>query len=636
MTKTFVTVGENDLFTTHPHLISAWSTQNEIDPQTVGAWSSKKAWWTCTEGEPHEYLTNICYRAQGRKCSYCSGSQVLAGFNDLVTTHPGIAAEVSPRSDLGATNVSSGSTKMLLWLCPEQHEYLATPAARVRGRGCPYCAGKKVLVGYNDVATTRPDIAAEWAEENSLCPTEVTVGSQKVITWQCPQDDLHVYSMPVYKRKERGCPYCAGKRVAPGQSLFDKHPALEREFAATNTIQPHTVTEGSSRKLEWVCAQGHTWTQSAKNRVKGYKCPVCTNKKLLPGVNDFATQQSQGVMSEWDYDKNGIAPDSFILGKGKKSWWKCPQGHSYKAENDNRVRGSQCPRCAKHVSRMETEVSDYLKHLLGEDAVKTSDRSLISPYELDMVVPGMRIAVEFNGVYWHTEDYGKSKWYHYDKWKRCQEQGYQLIQIWEDTWMQHPEAVKAMLAAKVGADTRERVFARKTTVVTVTTQEAQDFLNFHHIQGWTRASTYLGLRDQTGTLVAVCAFKKVKDVVVLERYATSAHVVGGQSKLLAAYDREHEYAQMVTFADREVSDGGLYEATGWRSDGILNPDYRYAVKGTRVHKFNYRLARFKADTELEFKEGLSERELAALNHLPRVWDSGKVRYVRSPSAEGKG
>lgn len=629
MTLYEVIPGENDLFTTHPELRAEWSSANSLNPKKVGAWSSKKASWRCTEGEDHDYVSGIVHKINGGRCPHCTKGKVLSGFNDLLTLEPRLASEISTESPKNASEVTLGSSVKLLWTCPDHHhQYWAAVSARVRGRGCPYCAGKKVLAGFNDFATKRPDLVAEWHSDNELKPTELTAGADKKVKWVCPEDSEHVYIMEVYRRKERGCPYCAGKKVAPGQSAFDSRPELLNEFSPKNTEKPQDLSPGSSKPVLWKCEKGHEWTQSCKNRVKhGYGCPVCTNKKLVVGVNDFATRYPH-VAKEWDYEKNAMSPTDFMVGKGVKNWWKCPNGHSYYAENHNRITGSQCPHCVHHVSKAEEEIAQFVKDLLPEEEVITSDRSIITPYELDIVVPSRNVAIEFNGVYWHSEDQGKDKWYHYEKWKRCQDRGIQLIQVWEDTFDERPEAVKAMIASKLGVSQRERVFARKTKVVAVSLDEAREFLNKYHVQGWTRASVYLGLTHSDYGLVAVCAFKKSGSEVVLERYATSAHVIGGQSKLLAAFDRTHTYERMVTFADHEVSDGGLYEQTGWERDKELLPDYKYRVGSKRVHKFNFRIARFKSDSSLEYHEGMSERELALLNGLARVWDSGKVRYVR--------
>lgn len=113
------------------------------------------------------------------------------------------------------------------------------------------------------------------------------------------------------------------------------------------------------------------------------------------------------------------------------------------------------------------------------------------------------------------------------------------------------------------------------------------------------------------------------------RYATAARVPGGGfTKLLAHAENVYAPSHFITFADHTISDGGLYENNGFIVDKELPPDYMYVVNKERKHKFGYRLKRFQNDPNLLWEEGLTERELAALNSLPRIWDAGKTRYIK--------
>jgi hypothetical protein len=241
------------------------------------------------------------------------------------------------------------------------------------------------------------------------------------------------------------------------------------------------------------------------------------------------------------------------------------------------------------------------------------------------------MAIEFNGVYWHSEAAGKDKWYHHNKWEVAKKKGIQLIQIWEDEWNRNPEQVKRMLAHKLGVVSGKRVYARKTRVVELSKKQMDVFLDENHIQGSVDGGVRLGLVSDD-VLVAAMLLKteagsEGKSLNLL-RFATAVPVPGGFTKLIKA-TRElfPEVTQVVTFSDNCVSDGGLYESNGFVAEKQLDPDYRYVVKGVREHKFNYRLKRFRNDPELQYVEGLSESQLARLNNLPRIWDCGKTKWV---------
>lgn len=306
--------------------------------------------------------------------------------------------------------------------------------------------------------------------------------------------------------------------------------------------------------------------------------------------------------------------------------WKCSKGHIWEAFIYNRVSGASCSVCnPSPVSAKEKELSQYINSLEIETIL--SDRVQIHPKELDIFIPDLNTAIEFNGIYYHSEKF-LDRNYHKMKHDLCKEKGIRLIQIWEDDWRDRRPIVEKFLKHKLGLSQDEKVFARKTSVKDVSTQETRSFLEENHIQGYVNGSLKLGLYHNE-ELVAVTVFSKAGGTLRLERYATSKHVIGGQSKILKWVDRNIEYEEMVTFADLTISDGNLYETTGWVVDKLLKPDYRYLYQNKLHHKFGFRIKRFRDDPNLKFQEGLTEHELAQLNGILRVYDAGKIRYVRN-------
>lgn len=199
-----------------------------------------------------------------------------------------------------------------------------------------------------------------------------------------------------------------------------------------------------------------------------------------------------------------------------------------------------------------------------------------------------------------------------------------VVVVWQDDWLGRNSVVKRMVEHKMGLSVLPRVYARSTKVVSLD-MEANRFLDVHHIQGAGLASVKMGL-EYEDSLVAVMTLQPESRTWRLDRYATSAVVVGGFTKLLSAFIREHDPERIVTFADRTISDGRLYEQSGFTMTKLLDPDYKYIRDGQREHKFGYRLERFRRDPSLLYEDGLSESQLAELNGLPRVWDAGKQRW----------
>ena len=159
----------------------------------------------------------VASRARGAGCPVCAGKEIVAGENDLGSCFPAVAAQwdTTRNGTLSPQQFSPASNWRVWWLCELGHSYQAALGARtVNGSGCPYCAGKKVLKGFNDLATLEPKVAESWHPtlNGRLTPETVTVGSRRKVWWQCPEG--HVWKAVVYSRAGRqraGCPVCAGR-----------------------------------------------------------------------------------------------------------------------------------------------------------------------------------------------------------------------------------------------------------------------------------------------------------------------------------------------------------------------------------------------------------------------------------------
>ena len=205
-----VLAGFNDLESLFPEIAKEWSPRNlPLKPSQVTAYSNRKVWWQCEKG--HEWHTLISTRSYGSKCPYCSGIQLLKGFNDLATLHPHLAAEWSDRNGtLTPDAVNEKSTKNVWWSCADcGNEYKAVIKSRVRGLKCPVCAERAVLAGYNDLATTDPELALEWdSEKNGMPPSKISRHSLRPVWWK--GECGHSWKDKVANRAidKSGCIYC--------------------------------------------------------------------------------------------------------------------------------------------------------------------------------------------------------------------------------------------------------------------------------------------------------------------------------------------------------------------------------------------------------------------------------------------
>lgn len=208
--------GFNDLLSKSPQIAELWDYEkNDETPDKVLFSSKKDYYWLCRNG--HSFVKSP-YRLQaGEGCPYCASRRIMSNFNSLSAKNPELAKEWNYEKNLTLTPemIMPNSMKKVWWKGLCGHEWEATVANRnSRGSGCPYCAGRKVLSGFNDLKTRRPDIAAEWNYEKNapLLPTEVTSGSSKRVWWKC--ENGHEWEASIDKRcLGRGCPICRHKKV---------------------------------------------------------------------------------------------------------------------------------------------------------------------------------------------------------------------------------------------------------------------------------------------------------------------------------------------------------------------------------------------------------------------------------------
>jgi len=271
----------------------------------------------------------------------------------------------------------------------------------------------------------------------------------------------------------------------------------------------------------------------------------------------------------------------------------------------------------------EKELGDYIESL-GVEVIR-NDKTIINPLELDIVIPSQKLAIEYCGLYWHTEFKGKSSIYHKYKLDRCNENGYRLITLFENEWLNKKELIKKKIKHIIFKTKDRPIYARKTHVKLVNSNIKNDFMNQHHIQGKGLGSISLGLYFEN-ELVSLVTFVNNKNNYVLNRFASSKQVVGGFSKLLKYFINNYPKKEIITFADLRWSEGKLYEKTGFKLDKELEPDYYYIYNGELRHKFGFRRKAL-AKMLPNFDPTLTEYENCINHEIYRIWTCGLKRFT---------
>jgi Probable Zinc-ribbon domain len=308
--------GKNEklpLSVTHPELAQE---ADGWDATLINQGSHKKLLWKCHLG--HSYESVVSNRAlQGKGCAVCKNKKVLAGFNDLATTHPQIAQQAD---GWDPTTVVAGSDKKREWLCEVGHTYTASPNSRTQSRGgtgCAVCTNKKLLVGFNDLATTHPEVAGQaygWD------PTTVIAGTHLHQQWIC--EFGHIWNAEIKSRTTggNGCSICSNQSVMPGVNDFaTTHPQLISEV---DEWDPTKYVAGTSELLDWKCPFGHRWKAKGSDRTKGNQtgCPTCSKTGFDPNEPGFLYFLHQ---PDWSMYQIGITNNfKNRFQRHRKNGWK--------------------------------------------------------------------------------------------------------------------------------------------------------------------------------------------------------------------------------------------------------------------------------------------------------------------------
>jgi len=286
----------------------------------------------------------------------------------------------------------------------------------------------------------------------------------------------------------------------------------------------------------------------------------------------------------------------------------------------------------KTESINQIAIKDWIGTLI-EDEIKLNYR-LENNKELDIFIPSRNLAIEYDGVYWHSEKF-KTRTYHYNKQNYCREHNIRLLQVWDLDWIKKQEQVKSRIRNQLGLN--KKIMARKCKIVTV--HNDYDFMNQNHIQSWAASSIKLGL-EYENQLVAVMTFGKSrfnkKAQYELIRYANilNTNVVGGASRLLKEFERRYQPTSLISYSDRRYNLGNLYIKLGFNHVNTNGPGYWYTDFKSIVSRLRYQKHKLSKEfTQVE--NSLSTREIISKNGFFKIYDSGQDVFIKSTNTEEK-
>jgi hypothetical protein len=378
-------------------------------------------------------------------------------------------------------------------------------------------------------------------------------------------------------------------------------------------------------KFKMMCPYGHIMDKTYSSWKSGYRCYKCSRKK----VGDLYRLPYELIKISFEKDNYELISQSYDNAFTKLDYI-CPNGHHHSIRWNDWQQGCRCPECNTYSSKGELELSEFIKSLVSKTI--TNDRTIISPYELDIVIPEKKIAIEYCGLYWHSELAGINSRYHLNKLELCNKQSYRLITIFEDEWVHKKDIVKNRLRHILGSNNVNKIYGRQCQIKEISIDMKNKFLDDYHIQGKDISKVRLGA-FYNDTLVSVMTFshgsiskgsKKEDNIWELNRFCIhqSFSIVGVASKLLKYFEKNYEWRKIFSYADRRWSIGNVYIKLGFDLSYITKPNYWYTDGSLkRIHRFNLRKSSIdpKDKTELELRRSQG---------YFRIWDCGNLKYIK--------
>lgn len=353
-------------------------------------------------------------------------------------SHPHTANLFHPTKNgtLEFDSLSRGMRKKIWWLCPHGHEYesyVYQISKLDTTTGCPYCAGKRVD-SKKSLMAVNPKLAAEWDnQKNEKTPCEYMPNSKKKVWWICPDGHSFLASIANRNSLSRGCNVCSGHVIDNTNSLLAKYPAVAAELHPTKNQgnDPSKISCSQKESVWWLCSHcEHEWRAMPHNRARkrgATGCPACTNKVITDSNN--LRSMYPDLAKQWHPTKNGnLSDDEIVPGSNKRVWWLCSNGHTWRTAPVNRIKKDKitgCPKCSRQTSTLDLRIFTELVALYPD----TKLRHKIDHIECDVFIAELKVAVEFDGSYWHKEKANKDK----AKTDKLKSSGIQVVRL-----RQHP------------------------------------------------------------------------------------------------------------------------------------------------------------------------------------------------------
>ena len=497
--------------------------------------------------------------------------------------------------------------------CKKHRIFYRNPLMFLRGYGCPYCSEKKHFYYYEEYMKL---LKERYGDIYSITEKDFNHRDKK----QCARFKCEKHGY--FKTKPAQLlTNCCCKECNREKKLEELKHKTKDFYGVNYEVFYNNETD---KKINVKCKKHNIVTLLWKQHLFKNKfiCSECyKEERLKDNEKSFFKRANELYNGFYSYKNDYTISQNYITAI-------CPIHGEFKVTpNDHLCKHSGCPKCGNRLSNGEDEIFDYCKSV--DINTVQRDKSIINPYELDIYIPSKRIAIEYNGLTWHSEQYKQNaKEYHLNKTTLCKNKNIKLIHIFEDEWLEKNNIVKSIIKCLI-RNMENEIKVSDCEVRSVSSNEANNFLEHNYIKGKHNSAYRYGLY-YNNELILLATFKKksCNNEFELQCFCNKLYtkVAEGDKKLLNTFIENVNPRRIVAKADKRFSDGNELEQLGFINIGDTQPNYYYCNRQHRENKFKYAKKKL---VEQGFDKDKTEHQIMNERGFYRIYDCGETIFELS-------
>ena len=571
----------------------------------------------------------------GRSCRKCSNSRV--NLNNTSNTEDFIEKSKEVHGDRYdysfVKNIKNKKEKIPI-ICPDHGVFYKSYEKHVRCKqGCPECSGKKRYTNEEFITKCKK---LEHTKNFDFSETTYINNSTKVkIFCKCKDDNGVEHGdfliNPGHLLSGQGCPKCRYIKSASKNRRTINEVISSANEVHKNKYDYSLIEKYKNDRIKYpiICPEHGVFYQTLNNHIKAKQgCPICgrikSDESRRYTFEDFASKAQLVHNGKYEYNDNNY------IGTSVKIGITCKKHGVFYMEPGNHLAGQGCPKCAFVSSKGEKEVFEFIKCIVGEDNVSQHDRNILKGEELDIFIPSVNLAIEYNGLYWHSE-ISKDKNYHLNKTNKCNNSGITLFHIFEDEWAEKKEIVKSMLSLLLNNDIK--IYSSQCLLKEVTSKESNIFLENNHIKGKCKSKIRYGLY-YNNQLVTLMVFEKINYLKhddniqswKLLRFCNKIgyNIIDGDITLFRYFIKNNIVDEVNYYMDMRYPKDNMYKNLGFTQYNKTKPNYYYIVGNKRLSKNNIHKTIF-SDKYSRYSDK-TEKDFCDKKKFYRIYDCGLIHY----------